>query len=361
MSKIYPVIMSGGAGTRLWPLSRKSAPKQYHAMITERSMFEETILRLKACGENKVAAPIIICADGHQELVARQCADIGTPPLAVIIEPMPRNTAAVGAIAASYVDGIDSDGLILLLPADHHIADNDAFWDAVEKGTETARKGYLTTLGIQPTGPETGFGYIRRGGALGDKVYKIDQFKEKPDRATAETYLASGDYFWNAGIFLFHAESLRKEFERHAPDILEQSTKALKLARIDGNQTFLDPQTFSQCRADSIDYAIMEKTQYAALVAPVEIGWNDLGAWSAVSDLLQSIQGTPSISIGDVIALDTKNSMVRSNGPLIATIGVEDLIIIATEDTVLVAHKDKSQDVRRVVDILRKNDRSDLL
>ena len=353
--------MSGGAGTRLWPISRQNAPKQYHAMITERSMFEETILRLKDCDENRIAAPVVICADGHQELIAEQCAAIGAPASTVIIEPMPRNTAAVGAIAASYIDSIDSDGLILLLPADHHIADNKAFWDAVEKGTKAACQGYLTTLGIQPTGPETGFGYIRRGEVLGDKVYKVDQFKEKPDRATAESYFASGDYFWNAGIFLFRAESLRKEYERHASDIYDQSAKALKLGRMDGNNLFLDLQTFSQCRADSIDYAVMEKTQYAAIVAPVDVGWNDLGAWSAVNDLLQSIKGASSVSHGDVISLETKGSLIRSDGPLIATIGVEDLIIIATKDAVLVAHKDKTQNVRQIVDFLKKNNRTDLL
>jgi mannose-1-phosphate guanylyltransferase/mannose-6-phosphate isomerase len=361
MATIYPVIMSGGAGTRLWPVSRQSAPKQYHAMVTERSMFEDTVLRLQASGQKNIVAPIVICADGHQDLIDQQCKKIGIPAPTIIIEPMPRNTAAVAAIAAHHVKNIDEDGLILLLPADHHIEDNKAFWDAVENGVEIAANGYLTTFGLKPTEPETGFGYIRRGEALGEKVYKIDQFVEKPNRKTAESYLTSGDYFWNAGIFLFRAETLRKEFECHASDILAQSTMALEKGKMQSNRIFLNAEAFGACRAESLDYAIMEKTDFAAIIAPVEIGWNDLGAWSAVSDLLKTMQGTSSISLGDVIALDTKDSMVRTDGPLIATIGVDNLIIIATKDAVLVAHKDKSQDVRRIVDILKKNNRSDLL
>ncbi len=361
MSKIYPVIMSGGAGTRLWPLSRQSVPKQYHSMITEHTMFEETLMRLKSCGETKTLPPIIICAEGHEKLIKQQCANMDMAYSAIIIEPMPRNTAAVGAVAASHVDNIDPDGLILLLPADHHIEDNQGFWRAVQQGAELAGQNYLVTLGIQPSGPETGFGYIRRGEELTNNVYRIDSFKEKPSQDIAESYIASGDYFWNAGIFLFRAERLRKEYEAYAQDILARSEQALRQARYKDKEIFLDAPAFSHCRADSIDYAIMEKTQKAAIVAPVEIGWNDLGSWLAIHEQLQTAIEGNNICRGDVISLDTKNSLLRSDGPMLATLGVENLIIIATGDAVLVARRDRSQEIKKIIDILKQKNRTELL
>ena len=361
MAKIYPVIMSGGAGTRLWPLSRKRAPKQYHAMVTERSMFAETLKRLQSNNDLDVADPIIICAEGHQDLIIQQCEIMAIQPTAIIIEPAPRNTAAVSVIAASYVRQRDPEGIILLLPSDHHITDSRGFWTAIANGLASAQTAHLVTLGIQPRSPETGFGYIKRGTPLAPSVYAIDAFKEKPSEQYALEFIADGNYFWNAGIFLFRAATMLQEFTRHAPDILECSELALTKAHQQGSTLTLDEKTFCQCRADSIDYAIMEKTERAAIVAPVDIGWNDLGTWSTIIDHLSEEQQDGTACIGDVITIDTKNSLVRSDGPLVVTIGIDDLIVVATNDSVLITRRDQSQKVKQAVDILKKNKRHSLL
>ncbi|MEE9273272.1 MAG: mannose-1-phosphate guanylyltransferase/mannose-6-phosphate isomerase [Robiginitomaculum sp.] len=362
MAKIYPVIMSGGAGTRLWPLSRKQSPKQYHAMISQNTMFAQTLLRMRECADNDTADPIIICADGHQALVKAQSEALDIALIAIILEPCARNTAAVGAIAAAFVKNIDPDGIILLLPADHHIEDNRAFWAAIEKGIVPASKGYLVTLGINPTEPETGFGYIQCGDQLGIDTYKINSFKEKPDAETAQSYLDAGEYFWNAGIFMFNATRAFSEYQTHASDILEQSVMALNAALLTDNCVLLDEVLFANCRSDSIDYAIMEKTQFAAIVAPVEAGWNDIGSWRAISEFLQKHDtSAESIGIGDVKMFDVKNSLIRSDGPFVAAIGVQDLVVIAMADVVLVAHKDNTQDIKKITEFLKSKDRVELL
>jgi len=362
MTKIYPVIMSGGAGTRLWPLSRKRSPKQYHAMISQNTMFAQTLLRMHECGNNDVANPIIICADGHQNLVKAQSEALNIALTAIILEPCARNTAAVGAIAAAFVRNIDPDGLILLLPADHYIENVRAFWLAIEKGVIAANDGHLVALGIRPTGPETGFGYIHRGELLGTDTYKIQSFKEKPDTETAQAYLQTGEYSWNAGIFLFNATRAFSEYRTHATDILEQSVKALDAALLTDICVLLDEELFADCRSDSIDYAIMEKTQFAAIVAPVEAGWSDIGSWTAISELLQKHNSTEeAVSIGDVKMIDVKNSLIRSDGPFVAAIGVKNLIVVALADAVLVAHRDSTQDVKKITAFLKTEDRSKLL
>lgn len=362
MTKIYPFIMSGGAGTRLWPLSRQRSPKQYHAMISQNTMFAQTLLRMRECGNNDVADPIIICAEGHQDLVKAQSEALDIALTAIILEPCARNTAAVGAIAAAFVSNIDPNGLILLLPADHHIDDDVAFWTAVEKGAVAANAGQLITFGIHPTGPETGFGYIHRGSSIGTDTYKIQSFKEKPDVETAQSYLDTGEYSWNAGIFLFNADRAFSEYQTHAPDILDQSVKALNAAQHTGVCVLLDEDIFSGCRSDSIDYAIMEKTRFAAIVAPVEAGWNDIGSWTAISDILQKHDTSiDAISIGDVKMIDVKNSLIRSEGPFVAAIGVQDLIVVAMADAVLIAHKDNTQDVKKIAEFLKAQDRTTLL
>jgi len=359
MPKIYPVIMSGGAGTRLWPISRKAKPKQYHALISENTMFCETLVRLENCRENDVAPAIVICADGHQDLIKAQSDMLDIPLTAIILEPMGRNTAAVGAIAATYVNSIDPDGLVLLLPADHHIEDTDAFWDAVSKGAATAAKGYLMTFGILPTGPETGFGYIQCGEPLATDVCKISSFKEKPNEETAKQYLSTGEYFWNAGIFLFNVDRLIKEFTLNAKDILDQSTAALNAAKVDGLCVHLDAELFAACRSDSIDYAIMEKTAYAGIVTSVDAGWNDIGSWAAISAHLRD--GETSLGLGDVKLIDTRNSYVKSEGPFVATIGVKDLVVVAMNDAVLIVDSSRTQDIKLITEYLKSTDRTDLL
>lgn len=361
MTKIYPVIMSGGAGTRLWPVSRKKTPKQYHAMVAENTMFAETLLRMRDSGDNDVAAPIIICANGHEALVQAQADQLDIDLTAIILEPMGRNTAAVGAIAAEFVHRLDPDALILLLPADHHIEQPQEFWHAIEKATPVATAGHLMTLGIEPTGPDTGFGYIHRGEKIANDVYKIQGFKEKPNEFTAKTYLKTGEYSWNAGIFLFDVKRLMKDYEEHAADIYEDSIKALDNAKEDGICHLLSEPHFAECRSEPIDIAIMEKTSYAAVVDPVRAGWNDIGSWAAISEFLVSRSTEESASVGDVRMVDSDNCYVRSDGPFVATIGVKNLIVVAMGDAVLVTHKNSTQDVKKIVNYLKEQERKDLL
>lgn len=358
MTKIYPVIMSGGAGTRLWPMSRKKTPKQYHSVITHNTMFSETLIRMHECGNNQVANPIVICANGHQDLVKAQSHALDIKLTAIILEPCARNTAAVGAIAAAYVKNLDPNGIILLLPSDHHIEDNEAFWRTIEKGLPHAQEKYLVTLGIQPLGPETGFGYVQKGEKLGTDIFKIKSFKEKPDIETAKSYLNTKEYFWNAGIFLFSAERAFNEFRLHSPDILDQSLSALRAAKVDDICVLLDNEIFSKCRSESIDYAIMEQTDYAAVVAPVKIGWNDIGSWAAISELTQKYEKSTS---ENVKMINTSNTLVRSEGTFVATIGVKDLIVVAMEDAVLISHINNTQDVKKVTQHLKNKGKENLL
>lgn len=361
MTKIYPVIMSGGAGTRLWPVSRKKTPKQYHSMVAENTMFAETLLRMRDSGHNDVSPPIVICANGHEALVQAQADQLDIDLTAIILEPMGRNTAAVGAIAAEFVSRIDPQGLILLLPADHHIESPSKFWEAIEKATPVAAEGHLMTLGIEPTGPDTGFGYIHRGEKITADIYKIQAFKEKPDEVTAKSYLKTGEYSWNAGIFLFDVNRLIEDYKTHAADIYQTSVKALDAASKDGICFLLNEAIFAECRSEPVDIAIMEKTSFAAVVAPVRAGWNDIGSWTAVSEFMVSRTTEKSAAVGDVRILGSDNCYIRSDGPLVAAIGLENLIVVAMDDAVLVVHKDSTQDVKKVVEWLRDGNRKDLL
>jgi len=353
--------MSGGAGTRLWPVSRKKTPKQYHSMVAENTMFAETLLRMRDSGHNDVFPPIVICANGHEALVQAQADQLDIDLTAIILEPMGRNTAAVGAIAAEFVSRIDPQGLILLLPADHHIETPSKFWEAIEKGTPVAAAGHLMTLGIEPTGPDTGFGYIHRGEKISQDIYKIQEFKEKPDEPTAKSYLQTGEYSWNAGIFLFNVNRLIEDYKTHAADIFETSIQALDGASKDGICFLLNEVIFVECRSEPIDIAIMEKTSFAAVVAPVRAGWNDIGSWTAVSEFMVSRSTEGSASVGDVRTLESDNCYIRSDGPLVAAIGLENLIVVAMDDAVLVVHKDSTQDVKKVVEWLREGNRANLL
>jgi len=282
MAKIYPVIMCGGAGTRLWPLSRKAKPKQFHAISTSNSMLQETVARASHAKGLDIAPPSFVCALDHADEVDAQSRAAGFESLRIILEPCPRNTAPVASIIALEIAKIDPDGLILLLPADHHVNKPEAFWEAVKAGEAAAKQGYLTTFGIKPTRAETGYGYVRSGNELDANAVNVDGFYEKPDEKTAQAYLEAGGYFWNAGIFLFSPSAMIKAFEAHAADILDSSEKAMAKASRNAARLYLDPSEFAACRSESIDYAIMEHADKVAMVPNVDIGWNDIGSWEVI-------------------------------------------------------------------------------
>ena len=348
MTVIYPVIMCGGAGTRLWPLSRRSKAKQYHALMSQHTMLQETVQRMGFSGALNIAAPSFVCAAADEQIVREQCADIGVTPLHIILEPMGKNTAPVAAIVSLLFADKEESDLVLLLPADHHIADARQFWDCVAQGVKTAQNGQLITLGIQPDKPETGYGYIRQGEKIADHVYNVQAFVEKPELAKAKEYLRSGEYFWNAGIFLFSPEAMIGSFQAHASQILNHCRETIKNSCWQDTSMLLDRDSFSKCESMSIDYAIMEHADNVALVAPVDVGWNDIGSWTALAELKQT-HNSDELHVGDIINIDCKNTYMHSDGPLIAGIGLENLIVIATDDAILVLPKDQAQNVRQIV------------
>ncbi|MHA7871504.1 MAG: mannose-1-phosphate guanylyltransferase/mannose-6-phosphate isomerase [Hyphococcus sp.] len=350
--KIQPVIMSGGSGTRLWPMSRAARPKQFLRLITERTMFQETVLRVATATDDAYQNPVIIAGGRHGALIAEQLDEIGVEPAEIILEPCARNTAAVAAVAAAWVARGEEDALVLLMPADHHIADAKSFRDAVAKGAEAARDGYIVTFGIKPDHPHTGYGYIETGEKLFESVHSVAAFREKPDRETAQNYLSEGGYYWNAGIFLFSANAMLEELSTHAAEIKAASTDALARSVMSGAALRLDEDVFSECPADSVDYAVMEKTEKAAIVAPVDVGWTDIGSWSEVA---------AEDSDERVVSVHCGENIIRTDGPLIAAAGVDDLIIVATGDAVLVARRDNAQDVRAIVEELKARGRDNLL
>ncbi|PQA88564.1 mannose-1-phosphate guanylyltransferase [Hyphococcus luteus] len=349
--KIQPVIMSGGAGTRLWPLSRKARPKQFLNLAGDTSLFQETAQRLSDDGD-VFAPPLVIAGRGHGGLVAEQLGAVGIAPAQTILEPCPRNTAAVAAVAALWTARAAPDALILLAPADHHIEDAVGFRRAAARGAKAAAAGRIVTFGIKPTHAHTGYGYIQAAEEIGEEVFRVQAFKEKPDGKTAQTYLDAGGYYWNAGIFLFSPQAMISALEAHAPSILKGAGAALSEAQSQDGGLLLDEEVFSKIPSDSIDYAVMEKTDQAAVVAPVDVGWNDIGSWTeAASD--------PD-SAGHMFEA-CRNVTARSDGPVIGAIGVEDLIIVATGDAVLVARKTHAQDVKKLVEELKRRGREDLL
>ena len=348
MTKIYPVIMCGGAGTRLWPMSKKSLPKQYQPIVTEKSMLRETINRFPKSGRLNVAPPSFVAAVSHQLHIQEACEAEHIEPHLIALEPCARNTAPVAATISLLIEASGSDALILLLPADHHIEDPDAFIKAIEMGIPSARGGSLVTLGIKPTGPETGYGYINSGDKVKPNVFQVQRFVEKPDLETAKRYISSGDYFWNAGIFLFSAKTMIEAFAKHSPRILEASRRAVGDGKRVKESVFLDPLAFSKCESDSIDYAIMEKAENVHIVAPVDMGWSDIGSWDALRERALDNQNLDQ-GQGEIIRIDCKDTYIRSDGPTIAVIGVEDLIIVANSDEILIAKAGESQKVKKVV------------
>lgn len=355
MSKIYPVIMAGGSGTRLWPVSRAHHPKQFQKMLGERSMFQETVLRVRgAAGNHEFAAPSVIGGERFAELIATQLAEIRETPARVILEPFGKNTAAVAAMAAAVPE--EEDALVLLLPSDHFISEPQAFRDAVGAAADTAEKGYLTTFGIAARTPETGYGYIHQGEEIAPQTYAFRAFKEKPELEVAKQYVADGGYTWNAGIFLFPASTMAEELAEHAAAVQKRTLAALAAGKPVGEAIVLDPEVFATVDEDSIDYAVMENTKRGAVYGPLECGWSDIGSWSAIADLSETD------TLGDVINVDTEDCYLRSDGEtLLAVVGVKDLLVVAHDGAVLIAPKDRAQDVKTIVNTLKAGKRQDRL
>lgn len=355
---LNPVILSGGSGSRLWPLSRQNQPKQFLALVGERSLYQETILR--ASRLPGAQTPVTVCSDDHRFMVGEQLQGIGIPSGGILLEPVARNTAPAIALAALHLVAASPEAMMLVLPADHLIEDEAAFRDAVERALALAEAGWLVTFGIQPDYPETGYGYIARGETLDEGGFKVARFVEKPDLATAETYLADGGYAWNSGMFLFKAQRYLDELAAHAPAMLDAVRKAHAAARSDLDFIRVDADAFAASPNDSIDYAVMEKTARAAVV-PVSCGWSDIGSWSSLWSVAER-DDDGNRTEGDVIAVDTRGSLVRaSERRLIATLGVEDLIVVDTPDATLVARKDRVQDVKIIVDKLKQAGRQEHL
>ena len=362
-NKILPVVLSGGSGTRLWPLSRELYPKQLLPLTGERTMLQNTVTRLE--GIAGLGPPLIICNESHRFMVAEQMRLINVRPSAVLLEPAGRNTAPAVAVAALQAMKSGDDPVLLVLPADHVIKNITAFSQAVTEGARLAEGGSLITFGIVPDKPETGYGYIRKGKRLSSRQagrltgWHVDRFEEKPDMEKAQRFASSGEYLWNSGMFMFRASRYLEELKRFAPDILSACRKTFKGAVRDLDFTRLDQEAFSDCRSESIDYAVMEKTD-SAVVIPLDAGWNDIGSWSALWEVLEKDQNGNAVS-GDVILQDVSNSFIYAGNRLVTAVGVKDHIIIETADAVLVAEKDKAQKVKNIVAHLKTQKRDEAL
>ncbi|MEH6503178.1 MAG: mannose-1-phosphate guanylyltransferase/mannose-6-phosphate isomerase [Cycloclasticus sp.] len=352
MNKIIPVVLSGGSGSRLWPLSRKSRPKQFLAISSDKTMFQDTLLRLDA--PNISSQPMVICSDDHRFMVAEQLRELDITAESIILEPTGRNTAPALTIASL---ASDPEAILLILPSDHVIADKEAFHQAISIAQPLAESGQIVTFGIVPTHVETGFGYIEAGDSSNNDWLPVARFVEKPNAETAQTYLDSDHFFWNSGMFMFKASRLLSEMKSFRPDIVDACSDAFNKAIKDMDFTRLDSTTFGLCPSDSIDYAVMEKTD-KAIVVPLDAGWSDLGSWASLWEAGVK-DSNNNIIKGDVLQKSSTNCYIHSEHRLVTTLGLDKVIVVETADAVMVAHPDHVQDVKALVDQLKDENRSE--
>ncbi len=354
---LYPVVLSGGSGSRLWPLSRTLLPKQFLPLVSDKTMLQETVLRVARNPD--IERPIVVCNVEHRFLVAEQMRESNTSAHSIMLEPEGRNTAPAVAVAALAAVAKDPSAILLVLPADHLIADVKAFAADIERARSLAQSGRLVTFGVRPDHPATGYGYIRRGVAH-DSVaesYEVAQFVEKPNASKAAEFVSSGEFYWNSGMFVLPARRYLEELERFRPDILAASKEAFERATRDLDFCRLDAEAFKRCPSDSIDYAVMEKTSHASVVA-ASFDWNDIGSWSSLWET-GAKDGAGNVKRGDVYLDGARDCYVRSESRLVAAVGVKDLVIVETDDAILVAHKDAAQNVKNTVESLKANKREE--
>ncbi len=352
-TKVIPVLLSGGSGTRMWPLSRSHYPKQFLPLASGQSLLQETIMRLP--DRDDIAGPTIICNENHRFMVIRQLNEQGIGGATIILEPFGRNTAPAVTLAALSVE--NPDDILLVLAADHSIRDRNALASSIHSAVESAMTGKLVTFGIAPNAAKTGYGYIQCGKAEGEAAYQIERFVEKPDKTAAEDFLSSGEFFWNSGMFAFRASCFLSEIEKHQPAILEHCRQALDKARVDMGFTRIDHEAFDRCPSNSIDYAVMEKTKQAVVV-PLDAGWNDVGSWSSLWEMSDKDEYGNKV-YGDVLTCHSRNNLLHSEKRLVAAVGLEDTIVVETPDAVMVAAKDRAQDVKQIAEQLKAADRAE--
>ncbi|MCW9023332.1 MAG: mannose-1-phosphate guanylyltransferase/mannose-6-phosphate isomerase [Gammaproteobacteria bacterium] len=362
--KLQPVILSGGSGSRLWPLSREMYPKQLISLVTEQTMLQDTVSRLNGIEDKnniELLKPVVVCNEEHRFFVAEQLRQIGSPADKIILEPIGRNTAPALTLAALAVAKDDPETVLLVMPADHVIQDASVFHQAIEQGMQLSTQGYLVTFGITPDSPQTGYGYIRKGKSIDSNsktAVLIEKFVEKPDLDTAQSYLDSGEYLWNSGLFMMKASSWLDEMSRLQADMLSCCDNAFTKGEDDKDFYRVEKELFSTCPSDSIDYAVMEKItddtsgKHQAAVIPLDAGWSDVGVWSTLWDVGEKDEAGNVVK-GDVYTINTSNSLIYSDNRHIASIGLEGIIVVETADAVLVAHKDHAQDVKQVVNRLK--------
>lgn len=345
--RIAPVILAGGSGTRLWPLSHESLPKQFLALTESRTLLQATALR--TAGQPDFCDPIVVANMEHRFRAADQLLEVGVRARSLVVEPFGRNTGPAATVAAMILADSDPDALMLLMPSDHVIGNPDAFLSAIWTGAEAARDGNFVLFGTKPSYAATAYGYIEIGERLADNVHRVRRFVEKPAPAAAEQFVATGRFFWNSGIFLLPVRAFLAEIQRLAPDVASAARTAFESAVVDADFTRLDADAFGAAPSTSIDHAVFEKTE-RAVVIPVEMGWQDIGSWSSIWQAAGK-DDAGNVLVGNVVADRTSNSYLRTDGPRLAVLGVDDMVVVATSDAVLVVRLDCDQDIRRVADL----------